>query len=58
MIADFIKRYQSTPAYAQLLEKGGIEPAEPIKAVDMPKFIQSENKRWAPAIKASGATVD
>ena len=58
MLADFIKRYQSTAAYAQLLEKGGIEPAEPIKASDMGKFIQNENKRWAPAIKASGATAD
>lgn len=58
MLAEFIRRYQATPAYAQLLEKGGIEPAEFIKAVDMGKFIQNENKRWAPAIKASGATAD
>jgi hypothetical protein len=58
MLAEFIKRYQSTPAYAQLLEKGGIEPAEPIKASDMARFIQSENRRWGPAIKASGATAD
>ena len=58
MLADFIKRYQATPAYAAILEKGGIEPAEHIKVADMPRFIQNENKRWAPAIKASGATVD
>jgi hypothetical protein len=25
---------------------------------EMALFIQNENKRWAPAIKASGATVD
>jgi tripartite-type tricarboxylate transporter receptor subunit TctC len=58
MLSDFIKRYQATPAYAAILEKGGIEPAEHIKVADLPKFIQNENKRWAPAIKASGATVD
>ncbi len=58
MLADFIKRYQATPAYAAILEKGGIEPPEHIKVADMPRFIQNENKRWAPAIKASGATVD
>ena len=57
-IADFIKHYQSTPAFASVLEKAGIEPAEPIAPGDMPDFIARENKRWAPAIKISGATID
>ena len=57
-LADFLKHYQSTPAYAALLEKGGLEPAEYIKPSDMAEFVKNENKRWSPAIKASGATVD
>ncbi len=57
-LSDFLKHYQATPAYAALLEKGGIEPAEYIKPTDMAEFVKNENKRWAPAIKASGATVD
>lgn len=57
-IADFIKHYQATAAFAKVLENAGIEPAEPIAARDMPEFIARENKRWAPAIKLSGATID
>jgi len=57
-IADFIKHYQATPAFASVLEKAGIEPAEPISPNDMADFITKENKRWAPAIKISGATID
>lgn len=57
-LSEFIKRYQSTSAYQSMLERGGVEPPEYMNPSDMAVFIQNENKRWAPAIKASGATVD
>jgi tripartite-type tricarboxylate transporter receptor subunit TctC len=57
-IADFLKHYQTSAAFLQVLEKAGIEPADPIAPSEMPDFIAKENKRWAPAIKISGATVD
>lgn len=57
-IADEIKTLQATPAYAVLLDKAAMEPTDPLSPADMVQFVQHEYRRWAPAIKASGATVD
>jgi len=57
-IADEIKRMQATPAYAALLDKAAMEPTEPLSPAEMSEFVKNEYRRWAPAIKASGATVD
>jgi len=57
-LSDFIRRYQATAAYQTMLEKGGVELPDFMSPAEMALFIQNENKRWAPAIKASGATVD
>ena len=58
MIADEIKTLQATPGYAVLLDKAAMEPTDPIAPAEMVEFVRNEYRRWAPAIKASGATVD
>jgi tripartite-type tricarboxylate transporter receptor subunit TctC len=57
-IADEIRRMQATPAYAELLNRAAMEPTEPLSPVEMNEFVRNEYRRWGPAIKASGATVD
>jgi tripartite-type tricarboxylate transporter receptor subunit TctC len=57
-IADEIKRMQGSPLYADLLNKAAMEPTDPLSPADMAEFVKTEHKRWAPAIKASGAAVD
>jgi tripartite-type tricarboxylate transporter receptor subunit TctC len=58
IIADEIKTLQGTPAYGALLDKAAMEPTDPLSPADMIEFVKNEYRRWAPAIKASGATVD
>jgi tripartite-type tricarboxylate transporter receptor subunit TctC len=57
-IADEIRKLQATPHYAQLLNKAAMEPTDPIPPAQMPEFVRNETARWAPAIKASGATAE
>ena len=57
-IADEIKRMQATPGYADLLDRAAMEPTEPLSPAQMTEFVKTEYRRWGPAIKASGATVD
>ena len=57
-IAEEIKTLQATPGYAVLLDKAAMEPTDPIPPAEMVEFVRNEYRRWAPAIKASGATVD
>jgi tripartite-type tricarboxylate transporter receptor subunit TctC len=57
-LAGEIKRMQGTPQYKDLLDKAAMEPSDPLSPAEMAKFVKSEYKRWGPAIKASGATVD
>jgi hypothetical protein len=35
-----------------------MEPTDPISPAEMAVFVKTEYKRWGPAVKASGATVD
>jgi len=57
-LADEIKRLQATPAYADLLNRAAMEPTDPLPPAQMVEFVHNEYQRWAPAIKASGATAD
>ena len=57
-LAEEIRKLQAKPSFAELLNKAAMEPTEPIAPAQMPEFVRSEYQRWAPAIKASGATVD
>jgi tripartite-type tricarboxylate transporter receptor subunit TctC len=57
-IADEIRRLQGTQQYKDLLNKGAMEPMEPISPTELAKFVKTEYERWAPAIEASGATAD
>jgi len=57
-LAEEIKRLQATPAYADLLNRAAMEPTEPLPPAEMADFVRNEYQRWAPAIKASGATAD
>jgi tripartite-type tricarboxylate transporter receptor subunit TctC len=58
MLAEEIKRLQATPAYGDLLNRAAMEPTEPLPPPEMAEFVRNEYQRWAPAIKASGATAD
>ena len=58
IIADEIKALQATPGYALLLDKAAMEPTPVISPAEMLEFVRNEYRRWTPAIKASGATVD
>jgi tripartite-type tricarboxylate transporter receptor subunit TctC len=57
-IAEEIRKLQSTPAYAELLNRAAMEPTEHIPPGQMQEFVRREHARWGPAIKASGATAD
>ena len=57
-LAEEIKRMQATAAYADLLKRAAMEPTEPLSPAEMIEFVRNEYQRWAPAIKASGATAD
>jgi tripartite-type tricarboxylate transporter receptor subunit TctC len=57
-LADEIKRLQGTQPYKDLLSKMAMEPTDPISPAEMAEFVKTEYKRWGPAVKASGATVD
>jgi tripartite-type tricarboxylate transporter receptor subunit TctC len=57
-LAGEIKRMQGTRQYKDLLDKTAMEPPDSLSPAEMAKFVKSEYKRWGPAIKASGATVD
>ena len=58
LLADKIRKFQATPAYASLLDKAAMEPSEPLSATEMAEFVKKEYKRWTPAIQNSGAVVD
>jgi tripartite-type tricarboxylate transporter receptor subunit TctC len=58
LLADRLKKFQATPAYAALLDKAAMEPSEPLSPAEMAEFVKREYKRWAPAIQNSGAVVD
>ncbi len=58
LLADRLKKFQATPAYAALLDKAAMEPSEPLNPAEMAEFVKKEYKRWAPAIQNSGAVVD
>jgi tripartite-type tricarboxylate transporter receptor subunit TctC len=57
-LAEEIRKLQATPQYAELLNKAAMEPTDPIPPAQMPEFVRNETARWAPAIKASGATAE
>jgi tripartite-type tricarboxylate transporter receptor subunit TctC len=57
-LAEEIRKLQATPAYIDMLNKGAMEPTEPIPPGQMANFVRQEFQRWGPAIKASGATID
>ena len=58
LLADRLKKFQATPAYAVLLDKAAMEPSEPLSPAEMAEFVKREYKRWSPAIQNSGAVVD
>jgi tripartite-type tricarboxylate transporter receptor subunit TctC len=58
LLADKLKKFQATPAYAALLDKAAMEPSEPLSPAEMAEFVKREYKRWTPAIQNSGAVVD
>lgn len=58
LLAEKIKRFQATPAYASLLNKSAMEPSDPITPVAMTEFVKQEYKRWTPVIAMSGAKAD
>lgn len=58
LLADKLKKFQATPAYAALLDKAAMEPSEPLSPAEMAEFVKREYKRWSPAIQNSGAVVD
>ena len=45
------------PEVVQSLAKHGVEP-RPSSAQDLARFIREETAKWAPIVRASGATVD
>jgi tripartite-type tricarboxylate transporter receptor subunit TctC len=58
LLAEEIRKLQSTPHFAELLNKAAMEPTEPIPPGAMADFVRSEYARWGPAIRTSGATID
>lgn len=56
LLAGEIRRLQATPQFAGLLNQAAMEPTEPLTPAQMSEFVRKERDRWAPAIKASGAT--
>ena len=58
VLAEKIKRFQASPAYANLLNKAAMEPSEPMTPAATAEFVKKEHKRWTPVIATSGAVVD
>ena len=58
LLADKLKKFQATPAYAVLLDKAAMEPSDPLSPTEMAEFVRKEYRRWSPAIQNSGAVVD
>ena len=58
LLADKLKKFQATPAYAVLLDKAAMEPSDPLSPSEMAEFVRKEYRRWSPAIQNSGAVVD
>ena len=58
LLADRLKKFQATPAYAVLLDKAAMEPSDPLSPAEMAEFVRKEYRRWSPAIQNSGAVVD
>jgi len=58
LLADNLKKFQATPAYAVLLDKAAMEPSDPLSPAEMAEFVRKEYRRWSPAIQNSGAVVD
>lgn len=58
LLADKLKKFQATPAYAVLLDKAAMEPSDPLSPAEMAEFVRKEYRRWSPAIQNSGAVVD
>ena len=58
LLADKLKKFQATPAYAVLLDKAAMEPSDPLSPAEMAEFVRKEYRRWSPAIQTSGAVVD
>ena len=58
LLADKLKKFQATPAYAVLLDKAAMEPSDPLSPAEMVEFVRKEYRRWSPAIQNSGAVVD
>ena len=58
LLADKLKKFQATPAYAVLLDKAAMEPSDPLSPAEMADFVRKEYRRWSPAIQNSGAVVD
>jgi tripartite-type tricarboxylate transporter receptor subunit TctC len=58
LLADKLKKFQATPAYAVLLDKAAMDPSDPLSPAEMAEFVRKEYRRWSPAIQNSGAVVD
>jgi len=58
LLADKLKKFQATPAYAVLLDKAAMEPSDPLSPAEMAEFVRKEYRHWSPAIQNSGAVVD
>ena len=58
LLADKLKKFQATPAYAVLLDKAAMEPSDSLSPAEMAEFVRKEYRRWSPAIQNSGAVVD
>ena len=58
LLADRLKKFQATPAYAVLLDKAAMEPSDPLSPAEMAEFVRKEYRRWSPAIQTSGAVVE
>jgi tripartite-type tricarboxylate transporter receptor subunit TctC len=58
LLAEKLKKFQATPAYAVLLDKAAMEPSDPLSPTEMAEFVRKEYRRWSPAIQNSGAVVD
>ena len=56
-LRDAMQRALASPAVAAKLTELGVEQRA-IAAADLPAFGQAEIKRWAEAVKRSGAQVD
>jgi tripartite-type tricarboxylate transporter receptor subunit TctC len=58
VLAEEIRHLQTTPQFAEVLNKAAMEPTDPISPAQMVDFVRQEHDRWGRAIKLSGATSD